>query len=156
MEGPEAEDCKANGENPLTIPEGTEYLSTWARITDVNRGNSNIFTAEYFIGTPGANGTGIRMIAMDLRFDSPDEYALGYVDSSRWTSFGSPYLIHIHGMDDANNWGDFCTVTVHVGIASPTPTPTKQIPVISSQNTTWFIMALFVLMITSALVRQLK
>ncbi len=80
--------------------------------------NSNVTAAEYFVGAPGADGTGTPMAAADGAFDSPSEDLTATVDISTWAA--GTYTFYIHAQDAAGHWGAYRTVTLQ--IVPPTPT----------------------------------
>jgi len=130
--GPLALNCEAESKNPLTISEGTSLVMTAAVIDDSTTGQSRITGAEFFVNTVSVSGTGEQMIPVDPAFDSQVESVAMVVDTSAWNVGESPYQIWIHGVDEFNNWGNYCQVEVIV--VSPTPTPFPPIiPVLSSR-----------------------
>lgn len=75
-------------------------------------GGFNITQAEYFIGTPGANGSGTPM-------------TLNLVSNvvSLDTSIAPPVsagVVSVHSRDELGNWGPFATINLNVAIAGPT------------------------------------
>ena len=68
--------------------------------------NSPIATAEAFLDTPGADGSGIRLIASDGVFNDPAEG--GYMDIPLATvaaMSSGPHTVYVHAKDAAGNWG---------------------------------------------------
>lgn len=86
-----------------------------AFVTDAGQGDNNINAAEYFIDTPGANGTGYSMAPVDSFWDeiSEDVIALLNTQPLNWV-VNDTHLIYIHGLDAPGNWGPFDSVTVMV------------------------------------------
>ena len=82
-----------------------------ATIDDSDHGNSNIYDAEYFVDSVGANGTGTAMNPVDGSFDSPTE-KVTWSGVCNWGN--GNHTLYIHGRDDPKNWGSFATVTFHV------------------------------------------
>ena len=76
-----------------------------ASVSDVASGNANVTRAEYFIDTPGANGSGT---TMGGAFGSPTvavnatiaEATLGALSAGN-------HLVYVHGQDSLGNWGSF-------------------------------------------------
>jgi hypothetical protein len=91
---------------------GLGLLTLTAKIDDLSTGWSNIASAEYFVETIGANGSGTPMIALDGDFDSPTEEVWAEINVTTWT-IGN-YTIHVHGKDAANNWGNVSSVELEI------------------------------------------
>jgi Multicopper oxidase len=95
--------------------------------------NSPIATAEAFIDTPGANGSGIRLIASDGVFSDTSEG--GYLDIPLATVAAltnGPHTVFVHAKDAAGNWGSTGSGTILVDKTRPvvnsvtaTPNPTS-------------------------------
>ena len=76
-----------------------------ATISDSITGGSLIKAAEYFINSPGENGKGIPMSAVDGRFDSSNEFVKAVIDAKK-LSVGI-HTVYVHGQDEQGNWGSF-------------------------------------------------
>jgi hypothetical protein len=102
-----------DGVGPITIPgsvgstpnpvERSMPVTFTAIVDDTDFGNSTIQAAEFFIDSPGANGTGNSMNPVDV-FDTATEQAT-WTGSAGW-SVGT-HCVFVHGQDVANNWGPF-------------------------------------------------
>jgi len=87
-------------------------LTLNAIVSDVESGNSNIAGAEFFIDTPGTDGSGIALAAKDGAFDSPLE-EVGIVIDPFALSRGY-HRIYVHGQDSAGNWGAYDYIDVYI------------------------------------------
>jgi alkaline phosphatase D len=68
----------------------------------------NIIAAEYFLGSPGANGSGTAMAAQDGQFNSPDEVAQATLNGSVFAALpDSNYYVFVHALDANGHWGPF-------------------------------------------------
>jgi len=112
--GPIANECKVNGVNPASIPEGKTSITLTAKVDDTICGGSNIQIAEYFIDTDPGFGLGTIMAPKDGSFNGPLEEITASVNSSSWKQ-GSTRNVHVRGQDSAGNWG-----TTHMVIVSVT------------------------------------
>jgi len=110
--------------------------------------NSAIAKAEMFIDAPGANGSGVPLIASDGLFDGASEG--GYADIPLATvkaMTNGPHVISVHAKDVAGNWGGFDTATLLVDKTAPllsglsvSPSPTSGAPQVTLSGTvtdTW-------------------
>jgi thermitase len=88
---------------------GAASVTLTAAISDVTTGGSNIASAEYFIDTIGANGSGTPMSGA---FDSPTEAVTATVGVSG-LSTGS-HTLYVHGKDSAGNWGDTSSTQLNI------------------------------------------
>ncbi len=79
--------------------------------SDAATGNGNVTAAEYFIGTPGANGTGT---AVNRNTTAPT------VSLSATIPAGMSGVVSVHSQDAAGNWGSFATITLTVDGSGPT------------------------------------
>jgi len=120
-----------NGTLPFNV--STPAVRVTATLTDAI---SNIGSAEAFIDTVTANGTGIGVSATDGTYSSPSE--AGYFDIPLATvaqlTNGS-HTISVHAKDAAGNWGSTATTTLLidkikplVSLVSATPNPTLGAP----------------------------
>ncbi len=84
---------------------GSASVTLTANVDDSANGNSNIQTAEYFIDSVGADGTGTAMAASDGTFDGVSENVTASVDVSALPD--GLHTLYVHGQDDAAalNWG---------------------------------------------------
>ncbi|MBN1380498.1 MAG: carboxypeptidase regulatory-like domain-containing protein [Deltaproteobacteria bacterium] len=119
--GPTTSNVQADGNAPLDMPQGTASVTLTAAITDVGSGGKNIKAAEYFVGTVGTAGSGTAMTASDGSFNSATENVTATVDTSSFTTTGSPYTISVRGQDVNDNWGATQTVQVTVYEAPEAP-----------------------------------
>ncbi|MBU4511556.1 S8 family serine peptidase [bacterium] len=91
---------------------GATFVILTADVSDATTGNSDIATAEYFVGTVGADGSVTPMSASDGAFGSPTEGVTASIDVSGW-SVGQ-YTLYVHGKDAAGNWGATESVVLEV------------------------------------------
>ena len=87
---------------------GNLVVST--QITDKDAGGAvqnNVVGAEAFFNkTPGVGGSGLQLIAVDGKFDSPSEAAYGLIPLSQVKSLADgTYKVYVRGKDAAGNWG---------------------------------------------------
>jgi hypothetical protein len=90
---------------------GSVAVALQATANDLTTGGSTIAAAEYFIGAPGANGTGT---AMTVNLPAP-------VASLRAT-IPAPVtagVISVHSQDARGNWGAFATINLDVVSGGP-------------------------------------
>ncbi len=101
------------GTNPRGITDGLDDFLLTVNVDDGvdNRGGSRIAAAEYFIDTPGVNGMGMPMNAVDGSFDAMSESLATVISAAGWAE-NSKHTIYIHGQDEAGNWGPFYTETI--------------------------------------------
>ena len=102
--GPIASNTMADGQNPVSIPEGTINVTLTADLNDTICGNSNIQKAEYFIDTDPGLGAGNLMDPNDGIFDNPLENVISSIKTFLWTK-GSIRKVYVRGQDSVNNWG---------------------------------------------------
>ena len=105
---------------------GATSVTLTATISDVSTGGSNIASAEYFIDTTGANGSGTPMSASDGAFNSPTEAVTATVDVS---GLSGTHTLYVHGQDANVYWGDTSSTQLNVTEA---PLPDTTGPVTSS------------------------
>lgn len=88
-------------------PSNPGYLQVTADIADQGISVNNLIDAEVFLNTVKANGTGLQMLPVDGKLDSPTEkfYALIPLSQIRAYKDGT-VTIYVHGEDAAGNWGD--------------------------------------------------
>ena len=116
--GPDAEGLAAM---PGVTPPGTAVQLT-ATLADHRFGSDPlqpIAAAEYFIDTPGADGTGTAMAPADGAWGDLSEQAIATVDTTG-LSLGRHYLL-VHGQNDDDTWGPFTAVFLYVMEAGVPP-----------------------------------
>ncbi len=91
---------------------GAASVTLTANASDVATGNSNISSAEYWIGADPGQGAGTPMNASDGAFDSAVEGLTAAVDVSGLAT-GS-HNIYVRARDSANNWGAAANVLLQV------------------------------------------
>jgi len=94
--------------NPVIVPQ-SDLATLTARISD---SRSDILCAEYFIGAPGADGTGKPMVPVDGAFDSPREEVWAKINVTSWEI--GDYIIYVHGRDTAGNWGGLNSTVLRI------------------------------------------
>ncbi|UQX87378.1 multicopper oxidase domain-containing protein [Jatrophihabitans telluris] len=83
------------------------YLKLTAQLTDQGVLPQNIVDGEAFLSTVKADGTGLQLIAMDGKLDSPDEHVYALIPLSQIKAYKDGTLkVFVHGQDAAGNWGD--------------------------------------------------
>lgn len=88
-----------------------------AHITDNLKAGvqSPVFTAEGFINTVGADGSGFAMLPLDGKFDQVTEGAYYNISISHFAQLRQGvHTVYVHGKDAAGNWGPTGPVTVTV------------------------------------------
>lgn len=91
---------------------GAASVNLTANASDAATGNSNIASAEYWIGADPGQGAGTPMNPSDGAFNSPTEGVTATLDVS-----GLPngnYTIYVRARDSANNWGAAASVVLQV------------------------------------------
>jgi len=78
--------------------------------SDAATGNGNVVAAEYFIGTPGADGTG-GVVTRNMTAPT--------VSLSATIPAGQSGVVSVHAQDAAGNWGPFATITLTIDNAGP-------------------------------------
>ncbi|MCK4953004.1 hypothetical protein KAS14_04405, partial [Candidatus Bathyarchaeota archaeon] len=91
---------------------GLSLITLTAQIADRTTGWSNIASAEYFIETPGANGSGTLMTATDGSFDSPTEEVRAEINVATW-GLGN-FTLYVHGKDASGNWGNLSSTELKI------------------------------------------
>lgn len=85
---------------------------------DSATGGSNITAAEYFIGAPGADGTGT---ALAVNLASPVASLSDSIDAATMAGLSEgAHIVSVHSMDAFGWWGDYATVTLAVDQSGPT------------------------------------
>jgi len=95
--------------------------------------NSNIVSAEAFIDTVTANGTGIVVRATDGTYNSSTEAGYADIPLATIAQLGNgDHTIYVHAKDAAGNWGSTATTVLlidkvkpMVSAVSATPNPTQ-------------------------------
>lgn len=113
---------------------GTSPVAISASVSDAANGNSNVTAAEFFIDTPGANGSGT---AMTGSFTSPTVSVNGTISVATLAGLSSgSHTIYVHGKDAANNWGTVSSAVLNLSKSGPTvsavsltPNPTNAGPI---------------------------
>lgn len=107
----------ANGERPVT-------LHATADSTVV--GDTTVVAAEYFIGTPGADGGGI---AMTLNQQAAISSLTAEIDAATIQGLSEgAHTIHIHALDALGNWGGYGTIELVVDKTGPVATGLRLTP----------------------------
>ncbi|MGQ9653413.1 MAG: hypothetical protein ACUVXD_05030 [Thermodesulfobacteriota bacterium] len=91
---------------------GAASVTLTANSSDADTGNSNIASAEYWIGADPGQGAGTAMIASDGAFDSAAEGLTATVDVSGLAT--GNHTIYVRARDSANNWGAPASVLLQV------------------------------------------
>lgn len=114
--------------NPTTFD--VDSAPTTVRLTaTLTDALTTVANAEAFIGTAGAQGTGIALFPSDGLFDETVEDAYYNIPAVQFTSMGTgTHTVYVFGLDKAGNWGVAGTATVEVTSGTPVVTG----PVISN------------------------
>ena len=91
---------------------GTGSIALAGSASDAATGNNNVTAGEYFLGVPGANGTGTAM--------TPNKLAVTVSITATVPAPGSGTVVSVHARDALGNWGPFATVNLTVDAAGPT------------------------------------
>ncbi len=130
LTGP-AVDAAAVGPNPtngvLTDRGNPGYLVVSAQITDKDAGGatqSNLTAAEAFVNPKSnpapAGGTGLQLLAVDGKIDSPTEAVYGLIPISQIKSLAEGMQhVYVRGRDAAGNWGDMFGINLLVDKTAP-------------------------------------
>jgi FtsP/CotA-like multicopper oxidase with cupredoxin domain len=103
---------------PSNAVSGAVIVAVSATVTDVNTGNSNVTAAEYFIDTPGTNGSGT---AMSGTFGTPSVNVSANIPAAAIGALGTGnHIVYIHGQDAPGNWGSFNQGVLRVDNTPPT------------------------------------
>jgi FtsP/CotA-like multicopper oxidase with cupredoxin domain len=96
---------------------GTTNVGIQATASDTATGNGNVAAAEYFIGAPGANGSGT---ALTLNQNAPIASLTGTIAAATVNALSAgSYSVSIHARDALGNWGAFSTVALVVDKTGP-------------------------------------
>jgi len=107
VHGPDAKSVSAD---PDAFNPG-DVLTLSATIDDSQNGGQTIAAAEYFIDTPGDEGTGTPMTAADGAFDSVSENVTATVGTTGLSA--GQHLLLVRGRDSAGNWGAFTATFIN-------------------------------------------
>lgn len=106
---------------------GTVPASLWATADDTPTGNINVVGAEFFVGAPGADGTGTPMSLNMVPAPIVGIYA--DIPTSTLVSLAEgPNTIYIHGLDALGNWGGYGTIDLLLDKSGPTATGLSLLP----------------------------
>ena len=98
--------------------DGSVVVAVSATGNDTATGNSDVTAAEFFIGTPGADGTGT---AMTVNVTAPIASLDGTIDAATMAGLAEgSHTVSIHSMDEFGHWGDFAEATLAVDQTGPT------------------------------------
>jgi uncharacterized repeat protein (TIGR01451 family) len=103
---------------PNTVPAGTPVDLT-GTIADYRYGNDTLYpiaAAEYFIDTPGEDGTGIPISPSDGNWGETSEDVEAIIETIGLAE-GQHYIL-VHGQNDQGDWGPF--TAVFLWIETPT------------------------------------
>ena len=90
---------------------GSVAVTLGGTASDASSGNGNVVAAEYFIGAPGANGTG----SIVTRNVTAPTVSL----SATITAPGASGVVSVHAQDAAGNWGPYATINLTVDAGGP-------------------------------------
>jgi FtsP/CotA-like multicopper oxidase with cupredoxin domain len=97
---------------------GTLAVALAGTADDSAVGNSAIAAAEYFIGAPGADGSGT---AMTVGAAAPVAGLQATIPATALTALADgSYDVNVHAQDAFGNWGAFTKITLTVDKAGPT------------------------------------
>ncbi len=91
---------------------GTVAVALSGTASDAATGNSNVVAAEYFIGTPGPDGSGTPI--------TPNTTAVIVSLTATISPPVSSGVVSVHARDAAGYWGPFTTITLTVEGTGPT------------------------------------
>jgi len=98
--------------------DGSVDVAISATGNDSATGNSDIAAAEFFIGTPGADGTGT---PMTVNITEPIVSLGGAIDAATMASLAEgSHTVSVHSMDSFGQWGGFTEATLVVDQTGPT------------------------------------
>ncbi len=107
--GPITENLTVNGEaNPsasFSIP--SVNLTALGNDTALN-----VLAGEYFLESPGSNGTGTPLSPLDGAFDSQNEFGYAVISNPGWAP-GENVTIYVH-FNNTDAWGDFATINLTI------------------------------------------
>jgi hypothetical protein len=86
-----------------------------ARVSDKGTGLSKVATAEYFIDTPGANGTGTALTLGKLFDGGVIRLVSGTIDPTVFSQLSlGQHTLYVNGEDSLGNWGPLVSTTFTV------------------------------------------
>lgn len=126
-DGPSAENVAVN---PWMATEGQVLVS--ASIDDSQAGKSSVAQAEFFIDSPGADGTGFALAPTDGAFDEQMEMTESFFDIGGLSR--GLHRVYVHGKDENGNWGAYSTANLAVINRRTFPMVSMIIPSMSIAN----------------------
>ncbi len=116
--------------SPSGLQNGSAQVRVDATITDTN---VKVVTAELFVDTIGADGTGLAMMSLDGTFNQLSEAVYAFIPQSQINALSDgSHTVFVHGKDAAGNWGAFSSLALEVDKTRPaitgvdaTPNPTN-------------------------------
>ena len=103
------------------VNSSTPVVRVTASVSDASSGGSKIATAEGFIDTVGANGTGFLFFASDGSFNNATEAVQADIPLATINALSQgTHTIYVHGKDAVGNWGATATVALVVDKTAPT------------------------------------
>jgi len=131
----------------LPINPSQQSLRVDATLSEPGAGpvTSTVKTAEGFIDTLGADGTGFPFTPLDGLFNSPVEEGYAFIPLPNISLLAEgTHQIHVHGQDASGNWGT--AVTTDLIIDKTTPTVSN---VVVAPNPTNAVLAVGVVTLTA-------
>jgi uncharacterized repeat protein (TIGR01451 family) len=119
---------------------GSADVLLTATLNDSASGGSDITAAEYFIGAPGTDGTGLPLSPVDV-FDSPTEAATATILAANLPASSGSYSIYVHGQDAAGNWGAFNFIVLNLDKTGPATSSIVLTPAVSNGSVSIAIQA---------------
>ncbi|MFN8465930.1 MAG: multicopper oxidase domain-containing protein [Caldilineaceae bacterium] len=98
---------------------GTVNVTLTGTANDSATGGSNAAAAEYFVGTPGTNGTGTPLALNTTSSPVASLSATIAAASINALPTGS-YVLNVHSRDALGNWGAFTAINLNVDKTAPT------------------------------------
>ena len=108
-------------------PSSGSSIALSGTASDVATGNGNVVAAEYWLGAPGANGSGIPV----TRNNTSPTVSLSATIPPQLSSV----VVSVHAQDAAGNWGPYTTINLTVDTSGPTTTGLSANP--SANNGTY-------------------
>lgn len=97
---------------------GSVDVAVNATGNDSATGGSNITAAEFFIGAPGADGSGT---VMTVNVTAPIASLTGTIDAATMAGLAEgAHIVSVHSMDSFGQWGNFTEATLAVDQTGPT------------------------------------
>lgn len=112
---------------------GTADVTLTGTANDSATGNNNIAAAEFFIGAPGANGTGTALTVNTVGPLAGLSYTIPAATVNALAQ--NTYQVYVHSRDAANNWGTFAQVALKVDKTGPTTSAVSAAPSASNGTT---------------------